>query len=123
MNFVLLGFFFTIVLESSSLKSFVNCCGKKSLSKTSELLFLLKDLTLSRKVTVLCLKISPTIMILKSLRHWISDNIHMASSCQHNERKHRERIEVTQPIAWCRIRRVTRNFLEQGSFIRIRALR
>ena len=95
--------FFTIVLKSSSIKPLVNCCDKKSLSKTSE--FTVPSERPNAPIES-CYVILENISRdfdaekLKTLEPCL-DNIHMTSSGQNNERSHLEEIEVRQPIAGC----------------------
>ena len=98
--------FITIVLKSSSIKPFINCCGKISLSKTSEVAVPSERPNTPVKSCYVVLEgISCHYDAEKlELLDPCPENINMTSSSQNNERNDLEEIEVRQPIAWCRMK-------------------
>ena len=98
--------FSTIALKSSSIKSLVNCCGKKGLSKTAQ--FAVppeRPNTLMKSCYVfledICCHYDAE--KLKTLELCL-ESIHMTFSSQKTARNHLKEIEVRQPIAWCRMK-------------------
>ena len=98
--------FITIVLKPSSIKPLVNCCGKKSSSKTSEFAVPLErpnTPTKSHYIVLEDISCHYDAEKFKTLKP-CPESTHMTFSCQNNERNHLEEIEVRQPIAWCRMK-------------------
>ena len=91
-----------IVLKSSS----INYCGKKSLSKTSELAVPSEIPNAPMKSCYVVIEDIPCHYDAEKLETLepCPENINKTFSCQNNERNHLEEIQVRQPIAWGRMK-------------------
>ena len=91
-----------IVLKSSS----INYCGKKSLSKTSELAVPSEIPNAPMKSCYVVIEDIPYHYDAEKLETLepCPENINKTFSCQNNERNHLEEIQVRQPIAWGRMK-------------------